>query len=85
MPCQQSRGLLQRHDPRRRLLNNLRNGEQGRGVHVIVFAHDGVRVGEKFAGEGEVADIDFEAWGGEGGEAAEIVRPLSVQGRVWAV
>jgi len=71
VPPQEAGGLLEGHDAGRGFSEEGGDGEEGGGVHVVVFAHDGVGVGEELAGGGEVADVAF-VGGAEGGE---FVRP----------
>lgn len=74
--AEEAGGLLEGHDAGFDLLEELHDGEEGGGVHVVVFAHDGVGVGEELAGGREVADVAFVV----GCESGELVRPLVVDG-----
>ena len=74
--AEEAGGLLEGHDAGFGFLEEFHDGEEGGGVHVVVFAHYGVGVGEELTGGREVADVAFVV----GLERGELVRPLVVDG-----
>lgn len=67
VPPEEAGGLLEGDDAGGGFVEEGGDGEEGGGVHVVVFAHDGVGVGEELTRGGEVGDVAFvgEAEGGE--------------------